>query len=441
VATLFDLRDPTVEVVSDVKGLGADPVEIRLKVGDSSSGLRSLVASVTQGEKKVEVLNRTFSGADEYAVEVGVPVDARKAGLTEGDAELEITVSDASLWSNSAEFREKLPVSFVRPRIEVLTTQQNSTVGGTELVVFRFVGRKLEESGLEAGGRRYPAVPAGDFDASLANEKGLYVVMFPLPYDFDPDVTPLKIYGRDDFGNVATSGFNYRIAKKKFPTVDMKLGDQFVNLKVPELLDVYRRDNPAVEPTGDHYKDFRLINEELRALNEKGIQSALNKAPVGARLWSGAFIRPLAAAPKAGFAEHRLYKRQDETVSHSLHMGIDLADVVQAKVTAANRGRVAFVGDLGIYGQTVIIDHGAGLSSLYGHLSAISVKDGQDVQMGEEIARTGATGLAGGDHLHFEVRVHGVPVSPLEWWDPLWIREHIEGKVRNVLAAPLSVVQ
>jgi hypothetical protein len=244
------------------------------------------------------------------------------------------------------------------------------------------------------------------------------------------------VFGRDDFGNVASSGFNYHIAKKTFATVDMKLSESFVNLKVPELLDVYRRDNPAAEISGDHFKDFHLVNEDLRKVNEQAIQEALRRAPIRERLWRGAFIRPLAAAPKAGFAERRLYKKQSEVVSQSLHMGVDLADVFHAKVTAANRGRVVFASQLGIYGQAVILDHGAGLSSLYGHLSSISVQMGEEVQQGQEIARTGASGLAGGDHLHFEIRVHGVPVSPIEWWDPLWIRQHVEEKVKAVLLTP-----
>jgi len=94
-------------------------------------------------------------------------------------------------------------------------------------------------------------------------------------------------------------------------------------------------------------------------------------------------------------------------------------------VDAANSGIVRFAGDLGIYGNTVIIDHGLGLMSLYGHLSTILVKEGQAINKGEIIAKTGSTGLAGGDHLHFGILMHGYEVTPLPWWDAHWIKVNV----------------
>jgi murein DD-endopeptidase MepM/ murein hydrolase activator NlpD len=238
----------------------------------------------------------------------------------------------------------------------------------------------------------------------------------------------------DELGSVLTAPFNYKIAKKKFPTVDMKLGDQFVHTKVPELLESLKTRNPSIVPSGDDYKDFKLVNDDLRRIIEAQVREVIRTSSVKERLWRGVFIRPLAAAPKATFCEKRLYKQGNTVVSESLHMGIDLADVAQAPVHAANRGQVLFTGELGIYGQAIIIDHGTGVASLYGHLSSISVNPGDVVDSGKEIGRTGATGLAGGDHLHFEIRVQGVPVSPFEWLDPLWIRQHVEEKIKTVLA-------
>ena len=95
---------------------------------------------------------------------------------------------------------------------------------------------------------------------------------------------------------------------------------------------------------------------------------------------------------------------------------------------AGNHGVVAFAGPLGIYGNTVVIDHGLGVFSLYGHLSELSVEAGGRVQKGESVGRTGQSGLAGGDHLHFSMLVHGEFVDPLEWFDAKWIREHLEPK-------------
>jgi murein DD-endopeptidase MepM/ murein hydrolase activator NlpD len=108
---------------------------------------------------------------------------------------------------------------------------------------------------------------------------------------------------------------------------------------------------------------------------------------------------------------------------------VDLASLERATVPAANTGKVAFAGFFGIYGNAVIIDHGLGLQTLYSHLSQIDVKEGQDVKKGDPIGKTGATGLAGGDHLHFGVLVFGHPTSPIEWWDQHWIDDNILSKL------------
>ena len=97
---------------------------------------------------------------------------------------------------------------------------------------------------------------------------------------------------------------------------------------------------------------------------------------------------------------------------------------------ASNAGRIVYADYLGIYGNTVIIDHGMGLYSLYGHLSAIDVAKEQMVNRGQSLGHTGQTGLAGGDHLHFSMIVQGIQVNPVEWWDPAWVENHFLSKER-----------
>jgi murein DD-endopeptidase MepM/ murein hydrolase activator NlpD len=99
-------------------------------------------------------------------------------------------------------------------------------------------------------------------------------------------------------------------------------------------------------------------------------------------------------------------------------------------VAAGNDAKVAFADNLGIYGNTVILDHGLGLFSLYGHLSSIGVETGQMVQRGDALGRTGETGLAAGDHLHFSIMVDGIHVDPVEWWDPKWVANHVTEKMQ-----------
>ena len=131
----------------------------------------------------------------------------------------------------------------------------------------------------------------------------------------------------------------------------------------------------------------------------------------------------------AGFADHRSYLYNDEIIDDQNHMGVDLASFANSPIEAANDGVVIFAQNLGIYGLTVVIDHGQGLASLYGHLSSFSVAQGSVVKKGDVIAYSGRTGLANGDHLHFSILVHGIFVNPLEWWDAHWIKNNITRKL------------
>ncbi len=90
---------------------------------------------------------------------------------------------------------------------------------------------------------------------------------------------------------------------------------------------------------------------------------------------------------------------------------------------------MAFAGELGIYGDCVILDHGLGVASLYGHLSRLDVAAGDRVEQGQPLGLSGATGLAGGDHLHFAILVGGTYVDPLEWWDPKWVKDNVDARL------------
>ena len=188
----------------------------------------------------------------------------------------------------------------------------------------------------------------------------------------------------------------------------------------------FRQHDPRVPATP--LEAFLFVNETLRGENTKTIQAAGSKSQPKA-LWEGTFLRMKNAAPMAGFAQARTYFFEGMAVSKSTHYGVDLASTERAPIEAANNGVVVYTGYLGIYGNTVILDHGLGLSSLYAHMSDIGVKVGQNVARGETLGASGATGLAGGDHLHFSILVGGEFVNPTEWWDAHWIQDNVTGKL------------
>jgi murein DD-endopeptidase MepM/ murein hydrolase activator NlpD len=172
------------------------------------------------------------------------------------------------------------------------------------------------------------------------------------------------------------------------------------------------------------------VNKRLRMENEDRITSVTRNA-TPSMLWKDAFAQLSNSKVEANFADQRTYTYKGEPIDTAYHLGYDLSVTKHTPVEAANSGTVAFTGDLGIYGNTVILDHGLGLFTLYGHLSSIDVKAGDSVVKRQVIGKTGETGLAAGDHLHFGIYLDGVAVLPVEWWDQKWIDDNIKPKLEG----------
>ena len=181
---------------------------------------------------------------------------------------------------------------------------------------------------------------------------------------------------------------------------------------------------PELEDRGSLLENYLMLNRDLRQMNaERLVEIAAGSAP--RQLWSGAFLQMRNTQVMDQFATRRKYVYEGRVVDTQDHLGFDLASRVQDDVPAANSGVVVMTEYFGIYGNTVIVDHGYGLQTLYSHLSRIDVEAGQSVDTGQRLGLSGETGLAGGDHLHFAVLVGGLPVDPLEWFDAKWIRDHV----------------
>ncbi len=196
----------------------------------------------------------------------------------------------------------------------------------------------------------------------------------------------------------------------------INIEEHFINSVVSPLLNEINLSEPE--------SAFKKINEELR---KDSLERLINitKKTEPKIIWKERFLQLRNSKVMATYGDERTYLYNGKKISKSVHLGYDLASFAHASVEASNTGIARFTGNLGIYGNTIIIDHGLGLMSLYGHLSEIMVTEGQVLKKGEIIAKTGATGFAGGDHLHFGILIHGFEVSPLYWWDSQWIKVNI----------------
>ena len=266
----------------------------------------------------------------------------------------------------------------------------------------------------------------GDLEyPGYATTGDLHIAFFALRYDQDVNV-PMKLYARDVSGETATSDFDRMTFTRPFKKSTIPLDDKFIDRVVPAIL----AGTTDVAPAGSTIEKFIVINSELRKKNNETIRAMAAKTSP-AMLWTEVFHPFTNTKAEAAFADFRTYTYQGKEVDKQVHLGFDLASFANTSLVAANKGVVLYAAELGIYGNCVIIDHGMGVQSLYGHLSSFAVKAGDTVEKGQEIGKSGMTGLAGGDHLHFTMLVNGQMVTPIEWWDPHWIADRITRKLNE----------
>lgn len=413
--TMGEFQTPRIDLDQDVSLVGRQKV-LGITFRDSGSGLRKTVVTLSQGTRTQVVSAEDFAKQGIRERTVSIPLDPWHWKLQEGPATLTITATDHSLWANTATVVKSITISMTPPQILLTSATNHINPGGTCLVTYR-LSKPVIMSGVMVDKRFFPSFTAD------AGGKPLEVVYFALPVGAATARPRIQVVARDAAGNEGVIALPVLVLEKKFRSDEMALGDSFFQQKMPEFQAAIPelRGKTLVET-------FMFVNSTLREENNRTIFSICQRS-VPKQLWEGTFLRMKDAAPMALFGDHRYYRYNGQSLGESTHMGVDLASTSQAPIEASNNGLVVFAGPLGIYGNTVIIDHGQGLFSLYAHLTGIQVKNSQEVKKGQILGTSGLTGLAGGDHLHFSILVAGEFVNPTEWWDPHWIKDNVTAKL------------
>jgi murein DD-endopeptidase MepM/ murein hydrolase activator NlpD len=431
VASLHVARYPQVTITPERPGIGRR-TPITVAVAESGGrGLDHVMVELVQGDKVSKVAEKSYTPRhawafwgprtlrDELKVEVGRET---VTGLRPGDATVRVTATRAGTWlrSPAPNVQERtLPVRLAPPSLYVVSTQHYLAQGGSEVVVYR-VGESSVKDGVMSGGwffHGYPMPGGGPQDR---------FAFFGAPYDMG-DSSKVRLVAEDEIGNRAEMPFIDQYFPRPMKNATLEVSDAFLQKAVPEILS----HTTQIEERGSPLESYLAINGELRRKNNARLKE-LAETSVQRFLWKEPFLLWRNAQVMSSFADRRTYMYKGREVDHQDHLGFDLATTQQSEVPAANSGTVALAEFLGIYGNAVVIDHGYGLMSLYGHLSAIDVKPGQEVTRGQTLGRSGQTGLAGGDHLHFTMLLQGLPVDPREWWDGHWIRDRIARKLGAV---------
>jgi murein DD-endopeptidase MepM/ murein hydrolase activator NlpD len=352
--------------------------------------------------------------------------------LKTGGARIEVTATRPVLYGlreTSSTVSRDVQVRLTPPRVAVVSTHHYVNHGGSELVVYTVTPPEVE-SGVQVGDAFYPGFPASG--AGIANAPApMKVAFFALLYDQDLG-TPIDVVARDEAGNQARVRLDHRPFPKPFRRSRIDLDQKFLQKVVPEIAEQTPELGIAVDANNPSalLPGFLKINGELRRKNAETI-AAIARKTAAEMLWQGPFVQLSNSQVEASFADHRTYVYEGKEVDQQVHLGFDLAVTANVPIVASNRGKVVHADYLGIYGNCVIIDHGLGIHSLYAHLSSIDVKADQMVEKNATIGRSGMTGLAGGDHLHFTMLVHGRAVSPVDWWSTQWIEDRITRKLRD----------
>ncbi len=394
--------------------------DIAITLQDKRSGIRNFKVAIVQNKHEFEVASEQIPVKGTFEKTVAVKIVPKDLRIRDGEAVFIVKATDFSPLRNTAELQTKVTIDSTPPRITLLTSAHNINPGGTCLTIYR-VTKAVQTSGVKCGDKF--------FTGYLVQGQGkpYYVCYFAVPRDVSRS-TPMVVTAQDKGGNEAIAGIPFYIRSvKPFRRDTITVGDAFVQQKAVEFQE------QDTKLSGKSPEDvFAYVNTQLRVEDDKQIQTLCAKTD-SKQHWQGTFLRLKNSAPKALFGDERTYLYHGKSLGNSIHLGIDLASTSHAPIEAANSGIVIFAGNLGIYGNAVIIDHGQGISTQYGHMSSIAVKEGRPVTKGQVIGKTGMTGFAGGDHLHFSLLVGGVFVDPKEWWDPHWIKDNVEGKYNTVI--------
>jgi hypothetical protein len=416
---------PQLNFDRDLSALGASQT-VHLHLVDRKSGLRRFWMAIVEDGQEHVIYQKRFESAGfpdgglTSEADLAVEIDTAKLGLKDGKALLRVGVWDYSWrkWGkgNQTYIEKEVLIDSQPPTVSLLSNAHNLNQGGTGLVVYR-LSEACPLSGVQVGDIFYPGY------AGYSSDKAIYLAFFALNHEQGPG-TKIELKARDVAGNLRQMGIPHHINKRNFRHDVLNIPDSFLKRKMPEFL-ADLPDNAGL-PLVDQ---FLQVNGALRKINSEQIYKLTRKSEPKL-FWKGSFLRLPNAANRARFADAREYRYKGKVIDHQFHLGMDLASVALSPIPAANAGKVVFAGALGIYGQAVIIDHGFGLFSLYGHCSSLDVTVGQMVDRGETIGKTGTTGLAGGDHLHFGMIVAGTYVNPIEWWDATWIENNITSKLK-----------
>jgi len=409
---------PVVRLQPQVTALGV-ATPLTLQVSDRH-GIREAVVSVEQNgirysawETKQPARRIFWQGSVPDSVWNLVAGSKSVPQLKDGKAQLIVEVTSNDFRGTTVRLEREVTVVTQPPVLTVDSDEHYLYLGMADLVTFNAAGY-WTEAGVRVGDERFRSWPMPD------GKPGLFS-LFAFAWNMPAGTAPL-VYATNPAGNEVTAAMAFQFPKKEQPKYrvrDLQIDDRFMQKIIGEL-------DP--NGSGDPVARFLKINGEMRRANNQTL-SDLRLKTEGRFLWSQPFLQQHNSKVESNFADVRNYIYQGKKIDQQVHLGYDLSITQHVGVEASNDGRVVYAAPLGIYGNCIVVDHGYGLQTIYGHLSEIAVHEGDMVKRGQIMGKSGQTGMAGGDHIHFSMQLEGVQIDPKEWWDGHWIKDHVAKRV------------
>jgi len=412
---MFERDDPKVTLSQEGYWNFQTPIHVNV---EDESGLKSFKATIsTPHDDWVVVEENSPSHETKRSFDVLPPKGVRR--VDSNSIVLKIEATDNSLWGlfmgNTFKQEYTLVIDQRRPVLSIIANSYKIQKGGTAIVVFKAEDANMESAKIQTSfGKTFIPQPFV--------KQGYYASLIAWPAQEQGFSATVVVHDRA--GDESRSAIPFRLKDHVYKVSNIELSDQFLDGKIAELANIYEQ----TAGVDDRLEQFKIINEKVRADNEDIIHKVTSK--VSKEMISDFQphpFYPLVNGQKvADFADHRIYSyKGQQNLSNAYHMGLDLASIHMGPITSSNDGKVVFAQPNGIYGNLPIIDHGFGLYTLYGHCSELNVQEGDTVAAGQQIAKTGLSGYAMGDHLHFGILVQGIEVRPEEWMDSKWISDNI----------------
>ena len=411
----FEQNKPIIKVDNNIFWNLRSKLKIKL---EDQSGIKYYKVIFKDGHKDIELNQEVLNDVQkEITVEINPPkLDVFYKGE---DAEIYIETVDNSKWNflegNKAEKTVKVKIDTKKPVANVLSNSRYLQRGGSSAVVVHVKDENLKDAYIEFNAKHR-------FDLIPFYKEDYFVALVAWPIDFE-NFNKVNLIAIDKAQNKTITKIPFYIQKKDIKVDNINLSESFIrNVSASVLEQSFEKIPESLEDI------FVYSNKDLRKKNVETIEKIAKEAMKNKEVKEfdiKPFRRLRGSKTVAGYAERRHYYLDGKKINEAWHLGTDWASVKKATIRTSNKGEVVFKDYMGLYGNTIIIDHGMGLCTLYAHTSTQDVNVGDTVKERQKIAKTGATGAVFGDHLHFGVLVQGVEVNPIEWMDKNWIKTRI----------------